>query len=323
MLTNRIRGLSAAVAAHNEVQKMRLNEARKAKCPKWLSRLSLNHDPRRWRHGGNAKRPKFAIIEQAVLPQLLSHSDDAIRLYVTAAQFANGKTGIATFGQRRLFRELFFAPYHTNFINGAVRVALSKKQRRTRDGQVDRFLKRVQIAIEELVAADLLRCDIHEGGPQRIISLTFLRQNGDARNIRQLRKRNAFFKVLDEWVVTGQFAMYRGHMGRTFKQLSGRELRIFLLALRDHDDLRFGGVDPSKVFLQDGIVTCGSSGWPMELFCSAVECERAFAALVARSNFKVHEIIASCHDGHLIRFGSHQNSPDEIAILGFRPKYRG
>jgi hypothetical protein len=309
-------GLDAALEVHRQNEALHKESALAHDAPPWQKRLAARDHPSQWRHSASKERPRFAFVEQAVVLTLMQRSDDAIRVYCTMALFANAKSGLAYPSQRTLARKLGGVPYHSDFNSGRTRVGLTKKQRATRQKQIDRFNLRVVAAIDELCCAQLM---VRNTGTRRMssdLSVTFLAQDGQQRKLGRLQRRHGFLMIPAGLYETGALGLWHGHRKRQFRPLEGLELRVLLLGLRDRDRLEFGGVDPRAASGGPGGLRLGPFRWPLELGCTPHECETAVRALLRKKLFTLNDRIVSTIDSHYIRADANPTAPDEMYVEG-------
>lgn len=248
--------------------------------------------------------PPFAVVEQALLPTLLALPTDAIRVYVTLCRFANGKTGLAYPSKRKLLHRLGAVPFHTNFLTGVTNVGLTKAQKLTRQRQLERFNAQLQQALDELVDAGLVahatKSIATADGATEYKAFRILRPDGRTRRISDLKYRRAFFIVPACVFDCGAFAI-RSPQGHSYlRPLDARVLRLLLLALRDNDEQRYGGIDPATLSYEDGNIVLNRNAWPVELTFSVPECVAAVAELQRLRLLKTTTGVFSRKHGQLI-----------------------
>jgi len=271
--------------------------------------------------------PPFSVIEQALVPKLLALDADSIRLSCTLCRFANKVTGFSYPSKRKLMQKLGYVPYHTNALSGATKVGLNKKQRATRQKQMLSWGHKLDLALQTLIEARLIKAgaiDIksNDGSIRTSEGYYILREDGSKRNLKQLKFKHATF-VIPGWLFDiGALASRTQSKRSGFEPLSIDCIPVLLLALRDNDMLRFGGIDPDRIRLANGKVTLNRFGWPSELPFSIPQFEKAIDELLKRKILKSHSSIFSSSHGQLIERNA-QNAEaksDEVNVvaLAFR-----
>ena len=271
--------------------------------------------------------PPFSVIEQALVPKLLALDADSIRLYCTLCRFANKVTGFSYPSKRKLMRKLGYVPYHTNALSGATKVGLNKKQRATRQKQMECWGNKLEVALQILIEARLIKpgsIDIksNDGSIRTSEGYYILREFGSKRNLKQLNFKQATF-VIPGWLFDiGALASHTHSKRSGFEPLSINCIPVLLLALRDNDILRYGGIDPHKIRLVDGKSTLNRLGWPSELAFSVPQFENAIDELRRRKILASHSSIFSSSHGQLIKRNAEDadaNSDElNVVALAFR-----
>lgn len=258
-------------------------------------------------------KPSQAFIEKWTTPLLLRLTDDAIRAYVTLAKYANQHSGNAYPKDLLFLRHLGFSPYHTDWLSGRTKIWITKKQKCRRESHKRNAINRLRAALRELCENNLLSkgTRLNGYGPYRIYTL--LGNSGFPRRMR-FDGSTPFFKVPAEIFDRGAFALWKRRFDGIIP-LAGTDLRLLLLALRDHDRLRFGGVDPLKLRVQDGALLCPA--WPEELQKSETESADSIVNLVSGGYLRSVQVVSSRYDGHVIRYHGDATAPDEQVVTIF------
>jgi len=249
--------------------------------------------------------PPMALIEQAVVPTFLSLTPNAVRVYVTLCRFANGKSALSYPSRRKLLSRLGGVPYHTDFLTGRTKVGLTKAQRETRTKQLHRWGITLDECLAELIRARLIAPKSVtmrvKGSDVSYDGFQILRPaDGHVRRIRDLKHRHAFF-IVPGWLFDiGAFAIWHPNARRFYQPVGDKDLRVMTLALRDNDDLRYGGVNSDKVTLIDGDISVNPAAWPVELTFSVSECATALHGLLKRKIIKPFTAVYSSEHDHLI-----------------------
>ncbi len=285
------------VVAYHESQKPHYRELRKKRERQAAKGRSLAFRRRK-------REPPYAAIEQAVIPALLALSTDAIRVYCTLCWFANGKTGLAYPSQRKLIARLGGVPFFTDFVTGIVRVGLTKAQKSKCNAQKRRFATQLASLIDELVESNLVARTTKTirtaNGVVDYDALCILRPDGSIRRMRDLKFRHAYFQIPARLLDIGVFGIWRTRPRNYYQPIPDKTLRVLLLALRDNDELRYGGIDPAKVWYEQEQVACDRYAWPTELIYSVPECVQAIEDMTKLRILKRTHGVFSREHGHLI-----------------------
>ena len=261
------------------------------------------------RRRSDRAKPKIAIIENAIIGRLLNLSDDAIRVYVTLARFANRYTGFAYPKTRLLLRELNFTPFHTSTLTGIVRLGLTLRQWSRRRSQVRNATARLQAALDELQLAGLLAREFKRNAYTEYTVYVLLHPDGKHRKMARLKKADSFCIVPYEAFASGAFGLWR-RWWAGLAPLTGLPLRMFLLAIRDHNLLRYGGISPRRLRNGGPLGTFPDGVWQEALGCTLEEGQQALKELFCRRLLHEHHILASKIDSHVISFDLSDSEPD-------------
>jgi len=142
-----------------------------------------------------------------------------------------------------------------------------------------------------------------------------MRLDGSRRNLLRLRYRRATFVVPGRLFDKGLFAIRSART--SFKPIDDEFVRPLLLALRDNDPLRFGGIDPSKARLAAENTLINRDGWPLELPFSRPQFRSMFDCLIQRGLIITHRGIFSATAGHLVSPSQREPVEGEVAIEAF------
>jgi len=249
------------------------------------------------------KKPPLAIVEQAVVPGLLELSADALRVYCTLCRFANGRTALAYPGTRTLLACLGGVPYHTDFVTGRTRVGLTTAQKATRKLQLGRWTEHLTTLLDELIIGKLISpATVPTGTDARknCPGFRILRMDGSSRRLKDLKYRHAFFQIPGWLFDVGAFGIWRARPRSHFQPISDKEVRLLLLALRDNDELRYGGINPDKVLHNNDELRINRNAWPVELTYSVTECNAVVARLLQIKLVKTRSGVFSREHAHLI-----------------------
>jgi hypothetical protein len=266
--------------------------------------------------------PPLALVEQQIVPMLNDVSPDAARALMTLCRYANKHTGLAYPSNGTLIDSLGGVPLYKNFTTGRTRVGLTKEQRQRRANQNARREARLDSALEELERANLIarttKIIKSPGNYTDVPAFQILHPDGTPRNFRRLLRRHGFFKIPGHLFDNGAFGIWKRNVRCPFQPVSDLTLRVLILALRDNDDLRFGGINPDKLTLQDSAIVVNPDGWPAELTISIRDCIVSIDELLQRRVLKSTTAIFSARYGQIIdRFREQPASKDELARVVF------
>lgn len=252
----------------------------------------------------------MAFIEKCAVSILIRCSDDALRAYITLAKFANRFRGHAYPSNRLLLRHLGFAPYYTSWLTGVTQVWKLKDERRNgrRKAQINKAVFRLNSALLELQHTCLIDAAVRRNAAGHYRIFRLLDSHGYPRKLR-FDGSAPFFMIGPDVFAVGAFAMWKRRHDGIFP-LSGTELRTLLLALRDNDDGRFGGIDPSLVHFAQNRLICRD--WPSELQVTQEDCVTAIESLLSRSILRRRSVVLSTYDGHLITSKRPAAAADEM-----------
>jgi hypothetical protein len=266
-------------------------------------------------------KPPLIIIEKAAYRKLLACTRNAILVYIALARFANQHTALAFPKRKLLARQLGGVPFHTDFLSGRVRVGLSHAQLVTRNKQIATFDSAIDMALTELIAIEFIEKGYfaNSSSGKRYVAYSLLRCNGHKRTRRLGFLADPFVMIPASLLDEGFFWVWRGHWQRRESLPSDDAIRVMLLALRDRDDLRYGGVNPKQLTRSDGAVDCSHGSWCNELGMTEKQCEAAVLELLNDNYLWVAENVLHNGDGHLIRLTDPPaNAPDEVNVAVFR-----
>ncbi|HXM18291.1 MAG TPA: hypothetical protein VN934_05715 [Candidatus Tumulicola sp.] len=270
-------------------------------------------NPVTYKRRSSRAKPEIAIIESAILPKLLLLDDDAIRVYVTLVRFANRWTGLAYPGMKLLRRQLGFVPFHTDSYTGVTRLNLTRKQWARRRAQIDRAHQRIQASLDTLAGAGLIEQTYRSNSNGPYKAYLIMGADGKPRKLSTLQQADSFFIVPREVISSGAFGIW-ARVSECLEFVAGAALRLLLLMMRDSNPLRFGGISPQRLTVQNRAIRIRDGTWLRELGVNHYEFWCAMRSIIQRQFLRARDILASTIDDHLIRDGTEPAASDEHAL---------
>lgn len=250
---------------------------------------------------------------------LLNLSRRAKCAYVVLARFAS-KYDAQSYPRAELIAgQLGFRPYNTDATTGRARTNLSVKQRRTRKAQWERFNAEVGLAIQECVNANLITLTTYFDRRTRrnVRAYQFLRADGQERTEECGFLSDPFVMIPASFVDNRFFTLRSG--SRRDRCPSDRAMSVMLLALRDNDELRYGGIDPHQVAIFNDSIQCWGGTWCAELDMTEQCRAEALLELLRLGYVNAAIVVAHVRDLHLIRENEPRaNAPDEVDVMLLR-----
>jgi hypothetical protein len=266
------------------------------------------------KRGRRGKIPSQAILMKAVVPDLMSLSDTALRVYLARSRFANRSTGLSYPGRVILLRALGSPSLYTCWFCGGLTRFLTKDMERKREVRTMERAMQLLEADEELAARGLIRAETlttrTDRGEVEFDGVRLLMPGGDVHRIPKRAAADTFFIIPDPIFACGAPGLWR-RLEHGFEPVSEDALKLLLALLSENDEGRYGGVDPHLMHRRlTGELRYGHilSSWDVTTINGAMR------ELRRRSIITAVPAVVSTYDQHVIRFNDQPRHSDEIAL---------